>query len=98
MATQEIQFRDPGARAAEAAPVSFNPAPASPAGSNELSDFQGEKMVLNMGPSHPATPGVLRLILELDGEIITRATPDVGFLHRGDEKIAENMTYTQFIP
>jgi NADH-quinone oxidoreductase subunit D len=51
-----------------------------------------------MGPSHPATHGVLRLILELDGEIIARATPDVGFLHRGDEKIAENMHYNQFVP
>src|SRR5438046_2788510 len=58
----------------------------------------GEKMVLNMGPSHPATHGVLRLVLELDGEIITKAAPDVGFLHRGDEKIAENMQYNQFIP
>ena len=55
-------------------------------------------MVLNMGPSHPATHGVLRIVLELDGEIITKARPDVGYLHRGDEKIAENMTYTQFIP
>jgi NADH-quinone oxidoreductase subunit D len=55
-------------------------------------------MVLNMGPSHPATHGVLRIVLELDGEIITKALPDVGYLHRGDEKIAENMTYTQFIP
>ncbi len=64
----------------------------------ELSDIQGEKMVLNMGPSHPATHGVLRIVLELDGEIITKATPDIGYLHRGDEKIAENMTYTQFIP
>jgi NADH-quinone oxidoreductase subunit D len=64
----------------------------------ELPDVQGEKMVLNMGPSHPSTHGVLRIVLELDGEIITKATPDVGYLHRGDEKIAENMTYTQFIP
>lgn len=55
-------------------------------------------MVLNMGPSHPSTHGVLRLRLELDGEVITKATPDIGYLHRGDEKIAENMTYTQFIP
>ena len=55
-------------------------------------------MVLNMGPSHPATHGVLRLVLELDGEIITKATPDIGFLHRGDEKIAENMQYNQFVP
>jgi NADH-quinone oxidoreductase subunit D len=61
-------------------------------------DIVGEKLVLNMGPSHPATHGVLRLILELDGEIITRADPDVGFLHRGDEKIAENMHYNQFVP
>jgi NADH-quinone oxidoreductase subunit D len=58
----------------------------------------GEKMILNMGPSHPATHGVLRLVLELDGEIITKATPDVGYLHRGDEKIAENMQYNQFVP
>lgn len=64
----------------------------------ETDDMMGDKMVLNMGPSHPATHGVLRLILELDGEIISKATPDVGFLHRGDEKIAENMHYNQFIP
>jgi NADH-quinone oxidoreductase subunit D len=66
--------------------------------SDELQDMQGEKMVLNMGPSHPSTHGVLRILLEMDGEIITKAMPDVGYLHRGDEKIAENMTYTQFIP
>jgi len=81
---QDIQFKDPAVRASEAA--------------EELRDMQGEKMVLNLGPSHPATHGVLRIVLELDGEIITRAVPDVGYLHRGDEKIAENMTYTQFIP
>lgn len=61
-------------------------------------DIVGEKLVLNMGPSHPATHGVLRLVLELDGEIITKADPDVGYLHRGDEKIAENMHYNQFVP
>ncbi len=61
-------------------------------------DFPSEHMVLNMGPSHPSTHGVLRIILELDGEVIVKATPDIGYLHRGDEKIAENMTYTQFIP
>ncbi|MGO8701311.1 MAG: NADH dehydrogenase (quinone) subunit D [Limisphaerales bacterium] len=81
--TREIQVGDAAARAQ---------AP------EELADFHGEKMTLNMGPSHPATHGVLRLVLELDGEIITKATPDIGYLHRGDEKIAENMTYTQFIP
>lgn len=66
--------------------------------SRDTSDLLGEKLILNMGPSHPATHGVLRLILELDGEIITKATPDIGYLHRGDEKIAENMHYNQFIP
>ena len=61
-------------------------------------DLVGEKLVLNMGPSHPATHGVLRIVLELDGEVITKADPDVGYLHRGDEKIAENMQYNQFVP
>lgn len=59
---------------------------------------EGEHLVLNMGPSHPTTHGVLRLVLVLDGETIVRAEPDVGYLHRGDEKIAENMTYNQFVP
>ena len=76
----------------------LNSRSAAAGGGEELQDMQGEKMVLNMGPSHPATHGVLRIVLELDGEIITKADPDVGYLHRGDEKIAENMTYTQFIP
>lgn len=61
-------------------------------------DLGPEKMSLNMGPSHPSTHGVLRLKLELDGEVVTRCDPDLGYLHRGDEKIAENMTYNQFIP
>lgn len=95
MATeQSIEFRDPASRAAQAAAGLPLPRPAP----EDLQDMQGERMVLNVGPSHPATHGVLRIILELDGEIITKAAPDVGFLHRGDEKIAENMTYTQFIP
>ncbi len=64
----------------------------------ETTDLLGEKLVLNMGPSHPATHGVLRLLLELDGETITKCTPDIGYLHRGDEKIAENMHYNQFVP
>lgn len=59
---------------------------------------EGEKLILNIGPSHPSTHGVLRLLVELDGEIVTKVTPDVGYLHRGDEKIAENMTYNQFVP
>src|SRR6266404_2763557 len=85
---QEIQFKEPAAQTA----MALQTMP------EELAELQGEKMVLNMGPSHPATHGVLRIVLELDGEIITRAMPEIGYLHRGDEKIAENMTYTQFIP
>jgi NADH-quinone oxidoreductase subunit D len=59
---------------------------------------KGENMILNMGPSHPATHGVLRLRLELDGDLVTKCDPVIGYLHRGDEKIAENMTYNQFVP
>src|SRR4051812_9337148 len=55
-------------------------------------------MSLSMGPSHPSTHGVLRIQFELDGEIVTKADPVLGYLHRGDEKIAENMTYNQFVP
>ena len=57
-----------------------------------------ELLTVNMGPSHPATHGVLRLILTLDGERVVKAEPVMGYLHRGMEKIAENKTYTQFIP
>lgn len=55
-------------------------------------------MVLNMGPQHPATHGVLRLVLELDGEVVVKVTPHIGYLHRGVEKIAESKTYHQVIP
>jgi len=65
---------------------------------NLADELVGEKLTINMGPSHPSTHGVLRIILDLDGEIITKATPDVGYLHRGDEKIAENMQFNQFVP
>jgi NADH-quinone oxidoreductase subunit D len=57
-----------------------------------------EEMTLSVGPSHPSTHGVLRLKLTLDGEMIKSCEPIIGYLHRGDEKIAENLTYTQFIP
>jgi NADH-quinone oxidoreductase subunit D len=55
-------------------------------------------MILNMGPQHPATHGVLRVLLRLDGEVIVKCVPELGYLHRGYEKIAENMTYHDFIP
>ena len=55
-------------------------------------------MTINMGPQHPATHGVLRVVLELDGEIIVKAIPHIGHLHRGVEKLAESKTYHQVIP
>jgi len=55
-------------------------------------------MVINFGPQHPSAHGQLRLILELDGEEVVKATPDIGYLHRGIEKMAENMTYNEFLP
>lgn len=57
-----------------------------------------ETMTLNMGPQHPSTHGVLRLVLELDGEIITKVTPHIGYLHRGVEKLSEHRTYHQILP
>ena len=55
-------------------------------------------MILNMGPQHPATHGVLRLLIRLDGETVIGCVPEVGYLHRGYEKLAENCTYHEFIP
>src|SRR3972149_5773905 len=52
-------------------------------------------MTINMGPQHPATHGVLRLLLELDGEIVVKAEPHIGYLHRGVEKLSESLTYPQ---
>src|SRR5262245_47448200 len=60
--------------------------------------LHGETMVVNMGPSHPSTHGVLRLVLTLDGETVKAVQPHLGYLHRGMEKIAEGMTYNQFVP
>ncbi len=61
-------------------------------------DPLGSDMVLNMGPQHPATHGVLRLLIRLDGEVVVSAVPDIGYLHRGYEKLAENMSFHEFIP
>lgn len=61
-------------------------------------DAVESEMVLNMGPQHPATHGVLRLLIRLDGETVIGIVPDLGYLHRGYEKIAENCSYHEFIP
>ena len=60
-----------------------------------VADGEGERYSLRMGPQHPATHGVLRVDLELDGETIIECAPQVGYLHRGFEKLAENRTYSQ---
>lgn len=66
---------------------------------NDVVDkLQAKPLVLNLGPSHPAMHGTLRLYCELDGEIIKNAAPEFGYLHRGFEKHCENSTYTQCIP
>ena len=59
---------------------------------------QTKTLNLNFGPQHPAAHGVLRLILELDGEVVEKADPHIGLLHRGTEKLIENKTYSQAIP
>jgi NADH-quinone oxidoreductase subunit D len=62
------------------------------------SDIETQEFEVSMGPQHPSTHGVLRLVLNLDGEVITKVTPYFGYLHRNHEKIAENRTYTMYIP
>ena len=81
---QEITIRDTAVQAQMAA-QSLPPV-------DDLQDVHGEKMVLNMGPSHPSTHGVLRVVLKLDGEAVVDLDCDIGYLHRGVEKIAENRT------
>jgi NADH-quinone oxidoreductase subunit D len=66
--------------------------------SPELEQVGREEFILNMGPHHPATHGVLRFVLTTDGEIMRRAVPEVGYLHRGLEKLAESHTYTGYLP
>jgi len=63
-----------------------------------IDDSLENEMVLNMGPQHPATHGVLRLLVRLNGEIVMACVPELGYLHRGYEKIAEGSTYHEFIP
>ena len=57
-----------------------------------------DRMIINLGPSHNSTHGTLHIILELEGEFIQKATPVIGYLHRGVEKLGENLSYAQFIP
>ena len=60
-------------------------------------DFQGETLELSFGPQHPATHGTLQIVMELDGEVVLNVEPHIGFLHTGFEKLAEHMSYNQFV-
>jgi NADH-quinone oxidoreductase subunit D len=77
---------------ASGAPITLEPPPSIEP------DLEGEHMLINLGPQHPATHGVLRLVLELDGETVVRCIPHIGYLHCGFEKIGEYRTYNQIIP
>src|SRR6266700_8364463 len=61
-------------------------------------DVRTDEMLVNMGPQHPSTHGVLRLVLRTDGEVISEVVPHLGYLHRCAENIGENVTPIQFIP
>ena len=63
-----------------------------------MAEVDIKNMTLNFGPQHPAAHGVLRLVMELDGEVIDRCDPHIGLLHRGTEKLIEYKTYQQALP
>ena len=64
----------------------------------QMAELRTETMTVNMGPQHPSTHGVLRLVLELDGETVVSASPTIGYLHTGIEKTAEQKKWQQVIP
>ncbi len=95
--TLELDVATPGVDATGRAvrvPVGVAP-PAEP---SEVGGIGSEHMLLNLGPQHPATHGVLRLVVELDGEVVVRVIPHVGYLHSGFEKLGEYRHYNQIVP
>src|SRR5258707_9862993 len=89
--TVELDLATPGLDAQGAptrVPLALAPGP----------DLGGEHLLVNLGPQHPATHGVLRLVVELDGETVVRVIPHIGYLHSGFEKLRENRHYNQIIP
>ena len=60
-------------------------------------DFATQDIMINMGPQHPSTHGVFRMVLTIDGELVTDVTPHIGYMHRGAEKLCETMDYRQGI-
>jgi len=85
--SMEVRALEPGAADPEAALVR-----------GDLPPVQEQELLLNLGPQHPSTHGVGRILLELDGEVVKKAIPDIGYLHRGIEKIGEYRQYNQFVP
>src|SRR3977135_2196055 len=69
----------------------------APGAVDEDIDVQSEEMLVNMGPQHPSTHGVLRVVLRTDGEMVLEAVPHLGYLHRCKEKIGENLAYYQYV-
>src|SRR5499425_235712 len=63
-----------------------------------MAETQIKPMTINFGPQHPAAHGVLRMVMEMDGEVVQRIDPHIGLLHRGTEKLIEHKTYLQAIP
>src|SRR5258706_14402807 len=76
----------------------LHPPAARPAETGDQTFLDANELILNMGPQHPSTHGVLRVILKLDGEKVLGTECVIGYLHRGVEKIAENRTYAMFNP
>ncbi len=86
-----------GGHAEDPAYTGTHPEPRFFSSEEEEDELGGKRMVLNMGPQHPATHGTLRVLLELEGEKIVRADTEIGYLHTGFEKLAEYMTYHQWV-
>ena len=96
--TEDVYAREELALAGLLEGETFAEAPDAPEGSEAIDYLAGEKMVVNMGPQHPATHGVLRLVLQLDGETIIRCIPHIGYLHTGFEKTCEYREWNQVVP
>jgi NADH-quinone oxidoreductase subunit D len=95
--TLEMALATPGIDA-EGRPTRIPLGVAEPAGAHYDEDFGAEHLLINIGPQHPATHGVLRLVVELEGETVKRVIPHVGYLHTGFEKLGEYRFYNQIIP
>jgi NADH-quinone oxidoreductase subunit D len=95
--TLEVALSTPGLdHQGRVQPVPLGVAPASTPAAQD--DLGAEHMLINIGPQHPATHGVLRLVIELDGETVVRVIPHIGYLHSGFEKLGEYRHYNQIVP